>query len=660
MSLSFDPHTIPILAKDSLQLTRTLLAVRQQEFTVTLDDGPLVITGKWLMVNIFLWRSLVKRGLSIQQRHTLFQGLVTKERLAKVQTEIYNDVIQHYQQRNSWNPIEERAILYDLTDIINDLHTMVATQLGEYHLSVSAFDLADLLAQPKIAPLTKVNLDRELQISITAAEDKLAKAGHAMMTALLDKTIPNNIIAPFLELGILNTNQLARVFVAAGFRTDASDNLVRLPIQSSFIDGMKDIREFAVDSLDAKKAIYYSKSAMPDTQYNSRKQQLLSSVIAHLYPGDCGSSLTVPYYIHKDNARNVLDKNIIDQGQMVRLTRANIDSYIDSTVHLRSPLTCRYTDGFCHTCGGHLTAFMPPHLNPGIVCSVEYMGQAASLVLSVKHFSRTSAIMYKVPEPLHDLLIVKQDDIYIRPNIDTSHLKLGIQIHDMPQINDLQYLEDEGAIGEQQFSRINYLTFATDQDIVQPGEVAMISDTTVPYLSSEMLAYIKDRFKSIEIGDMIWVPLKAFDHINEPLLKCVIESSSMIKFIASLTRFMITDIRKYTSLTEVLRDFTALVYKQIDTNLMHLEVVLKSYLITDEINYNVPIVTDVENVRFNTLGAIIPRRSLGGQFAYERLAEVLEDPTTFILPHRKGIFDVFFFADEASNHPEMDPLPKLV
>jgi hypothetical protein len=644
MTQTFDIRSIPLTASGSLTMSRDLLRGRQEDFTIDLADGPLVIKGKWLMVNIFVWRPLVKRGLPIERRHTLHEGLVTKEVLARIQTEIYNDVIAH--QQGDILATDERWLLYDLVEIINDLHTMIYTQLGAYHLSVSAFELADLLANPEVVPLTQVNLDRELQISITAAEDKLKVAGDAMIAKMMDRTLPSNIIGPFLELGIINRNQLARVLVAAGFRTDASDMLIRFPITSSFVDGLKDIREFAVESLDAKKAIYYSRNGMPEAQYNSRKQQLLSSVIRRLYPGDCGSTLTVPYYIPKDSSRHVrgvLDKNIMVNGQMIRLTKENVDAYTNTTVQLRSPLTCRHTDGICHVCGGKLTDFMPPDTVVGIASSVEYMGQASSLVLSTKHYSLTKAIAYKIPEQLRDLLEVKQDNIYIRSEIDVSRLKLGIQFHDMPQIADIQHLEDDGPVGEQQFSNINYLTFATDHDTLLTGEVPMVSDTTVPYLSSEILGYIKDNFRHVEVGDMIWIPLRRFDHVNEPLLRCVIESSSMIKFNDELKRFMTSDIRNYISLVEVVRDFTQLVYRRIDTNLMHLEVVLKSYLIANDDDYNVPIVTDVDRVRFGSIATIIPRRSLGGQFAFERLAGVLADPATFNLGHKIGLFDSFFF-----------------
>ena len=639
------------MVKGSLALSRALLDGKEQEYVVELADGPLVITAKWLMVNIFLWRPLVSRGLPVEKRHVVFDGLVTSKRLAKIQTMIYKDVIgQYLRAKQPVPPDVDHPILEDLCEIIDSLHTMIVTQLGEYHLSVSAFELADLLLHPEIKELTTVDVSSEMQIGITATEDKLRSAGKKLVDRLKDRTLPSNVVAPFLELGQLSEKQLAQVLLAIGFRTDANESIVRKPILTSYIRGITSLEDYAIESLMAKKTVYYNKNAMPDSSYNNRKQQLLSSTVRRLYPGDCGSTVTVPFYIHTNNAKNTIDKNIIVSGQTVHLTEDNIGNYIGTTVQLRSPLTCRHTDGLCHTCGGHLTDFIPPQTVVGISCTIEYMASVSQLVLSAKHFSTTKAISYIVNDLLRDVLVVRQNDIYIREGIDVDRLKIGIQfrnIHRIAELRNDEESEGNALINEQQFSAIHFLTFASSEtDTWITPEVPMLSDDIVPYLSSEVLAFIRDNPRNVEIGeDMVWISLKRFNHINEPLLRYVIQSNSMLRFTATLSQFATKDIRQYTSLGEALGAFSEMVYKEIpDTNIFHLETVLKSYLITDDLNYNIPVVTDPNNVRFGTLLTIIPRRSLGTMFAYERLAEYIsKEPEMYTLPHRPGIFDTFFF-----------------
>jgi hypothetical protein len=652
MPETFPIHSIPLMLEGTLELVKHLYARRNEPFLVELADGTVQTTGRWLTVNAFLWRPLVKRGYRVEKRHSWFSGLLTKEVLANIQTEIYNDVIDgnHVSGTHADGALESE-ILYDIMDTFDHMHRWIATNLGEYHLSISAFEMCDLLDHPLIAPLTKIDLSQEMEVSIAAAEEKLKTQGEKLMEMFKNDGIPNNIIAPFLKLGLLSAQQLPQVFMAVGFRKDASDQIVRYPITESFTSGLKDIKDFAVESLSAKITIYYNRNAMPDSQYDNRKQQILACSVRRLYPGDCGSKVTVGFYVHKGNAKQIVDANIImDDGRELRLTNNNVSNFIGSTVQLRNPLTCRHTDGICHACGGRLTDFMHPDVVIGIASTVEYMSAASQLVLSAKHFSKTSSITYKVPDQLSNLLIVKQNDIFIQPDVDVSKLKVKIQYSDMDNVNNLKSGDDDdedggSSIGEQQFSSINYLTFLDANDVPLTAEIPMVSDGTIPYFSIEMLNYMKDNFRSLQIGDEIIIPLKKFNHANEPLLRCVVESNSMIKFNATLEKFVKTDIRRHTSLQSVLEAFTGIVYKEIKTNIMHLSVVLKSYLVTNEHNYNIPVVEDPNNVMFDSLGSIIPRRSLGQQFAYQELLKYLSDPSTYVLPHPRGLLDTLFYVD---------------
>lgn len=645
---SFYPNNIPLFASGSIEFSKTLISIKEQQFQVHLVDGHIIMQAKWLMINIFIWRPLIRRGLPVEKRHMILTGLITPKIIASRMTEIYDDVVSTFHSQGGIPPDEERSILGDLCETINDLHTVVVNQLGSYHLSISAFELADLFLNPEVAKLTELDVSREMLVGITATEDKIRISGEHLVEKLKDKTIPSNVIAPFLELGQLSEKQLVAMFLAVGYRTDVSEDIVRKPILSSYMGGLKDISEYAIESLMGKKTVYYNKQALPDASYDGRKQQLLSSTVRRLYPGDCGSRVTVPFHIHKDNARNTINKNIWD-GRIIRLTKDNIGSYVGTTVNLLSPLTCRHTDGMCHVCGGHLTDYIPSKTVVGIACTVEFMSRVKQLVLSAKHYSTTEAIAYVVPEALREVLVIKQNDIYIRDYIDVDKLRIGIQYRDVPYISELKADEASGStmlISEQQFSSINYMTLArTDSDTILTPEVPMVSDKVVPYLSTEILNHMKNHFRDITTtDDIVWISLKRFDHINEPLLRCSVQSNSMIRFTTELSRLMTRDIRKYTKLGEALRDMSEMVFSEIDTNIFHIETVLKASLITSDVDYNIPVVTDPDNVMFGTLPTIIPRRSLGGLLAYEKLADYMtREPELYLLGHKTGIFDSFFF-----------------
>ena len=229
-----------------------------------------------------------------------------------------------------------------------------------------------------------------------------------------------------------------------------------------------------------------------------------------------------------------------------------------------------------------------------------------------------------------------------------SKLKIKVQYWDVGHINELKLRsgdEDSMAISEQQFSSINYLTFLDQDDVPITGEIPMESNEVTPYFSSELMAHMKKNFKNITIGDEVIIPLKKFNHQQEPILRCIVESNSMVKYNKTLERFVDKDIRGFTSIPAALEAFTNIVYQKISTNLLHLEIVLKSYLITNEDNYKIPVVEDVNNVKFDCLKNVIPRRSLGQEFSYQELLKYLSDPSTYVYPHPPSPFDTFFFAE---------------
>lgn len=68
---------------------------------------------------------------------------------------------------------------------------------------------------------------------------------------------------------------------------------------------------------------------------------------------DCGSNVTIPFFVTKKNARYVLDRYINAGGKKVLITRENVQSYIGQTINLYTPQGCK-NKKICAKCGGHV------------------------------------------------------------------------------------------------------------------------------------------------------------------------------------------------------------------------------------------------------------------------------------------------------------------
>jgi len=65
---------------------------------------------------------------------------------------------------------------------------------------------------------------------------------------------------------------------------------------------------------------------------------------------DCKTKVYIKIKITAENMSNYIGRNIVVNNKIVTLTIDNIKDYINKTVNLRSPLTCKLAPYFCDTC----------------------------------------------------------------------------------------------------------------------------------------------------------------------------------------------------------------------------------------------------------------------------------------------------------------------
>lgn len=85
-------------------------------------------------------------------------------------------------------------------------------------------------------------------------------------------------------------------------------------------------------------------------------KQILSAMQGEVLdvPGsDCGTKRTIKITLTDRNKKDFLYRYILEKGELVELTRENIDGYVGKTVELRSPLAC-IGSKLCNKCMGNL------------------------------------------------------------------------------------------------------------------------------------------------------------------------------------------------------------------------------------------------------------------------------------------------------------------
>lgn len=613
-------------------------------FDVRFPNGgePINMSGRYCLFNhVYWWPVLAYGGRIDHSLHTIKEGDPPDDDARK---RIHTNIVQEFMPKLT--PMEFDGLIKLLDFGVEYLYNTIDRCCAEYHRSISIVEIADTLEIPEIAAAIKIDISKALPLGIKAVEAEYEK-GFKKVLEVVSKPHPKNCFYPFLSRGAFNTQQFPQVLASGGTRTDVDDTMIHKPIVASYLDGFGDITEYAMDALAAKKSHFYNDREMSQTQYSNRKQQLLASTIQHIYEGDCGSVVLVPFKIHARFAKMVLGKNIVlSSGEMVTLTAQNIHEYVNTTVNLRSVMTCRYQDGYCRTCGGHLTRHFAVGTLPGILSAIEVMSPVAQQVLSNKHVAKTRASEYRIPEDLRSFFLCANNEVYFREEIDLKHLILGIPAQDVERLSDLAFV-DGTSLNDQYFSKLSTM-FIAKAGTYEPltMEVSMMDrNKAVPYFSSDLLNMVKKHPMSVtQTGagkdlEIVYISLEHFD-ITKPIMRAVVVNDSTRQFVRRVENLFSHLIASFTDCGDALREVTNIIWERASPNILHLETMLRASMITSHVDWGLPQLTSTE-CRFAPLTHIIPRREIETQLAFERWSNWIADPSSYILPKRSGAFTPF-------------------
>jgi len=96
----------------------------------------------------------------------------------------------------------------------------------------------------------------------------------------------------------------------------------------------------------------YKRGAETQKGGYTAKQALRATSDLKIIDTDCGSKVTYPFLVTKDNYKKIIGRYIVEQGKLKLLDNENVKNYIGKKVELRSPLYCKATPNFCKVCCG--------------------------------------------------------------------------------------------------------------------------------------------------------------------------------------------------------------------------------------------------------------------------------------------------------------------
>lgn len=158
---------------------------------------------------------------------------------------------------------------------------------------------------------------------------------------------------PAFELLNFNKNK----YINNNFKNNC---LTNGPIRDTINDKFVISTSAYSDGISPEMFHIYANSAVYGTYMRNLETRFGGAQVKYLYAAlqytkldkvgsDCGTKITRPVLLTKDNSKFYLFRYFVENGNVKHLTRENVDDYIGKTLEFRSPLFCR-SPKICNKC----------------------------------------------------------------------------------------------------------------------------------------------------------------------------------------------------------------------------------------------------------------------------------------------------------------------
>lgn len=607
--------------------------------SVDFADGVADLPIQLALLHLPVWEVVKKIGLNVYKKHVLHDvAAFSKSSFIRMLTKIYLEYCIEA------DPDIADKFLWGVWECINDVDDFGTIELAEHHGSLGLIDLCEIVTDPVLADVVYPDLDPKYGTDVL--EMKMADARNRLCKFLGTRgALKNESLLDYQQAGVLNANQIPQVMIAFGLRTEPNDIVIPRPVMGSALSGMRDIIDLSIEQQGARKAAIMNHEAIKASQYWGRKLHLLVCDIAVVYPQDCGSTLTLSMELTEEYHKNFIGKYIVlDDGKTVALTEETIGHFIGTTVRMRTVMGCRHKDGVCKYCAGLVTSNIAPGINMGINSAATLVSQVSQMILSTKHLIKTLSQIYQLPILAQEIFERREDGIHLLDVLRKSQQQIYLGIHHADfdgSHSDLLQLDESMSIPEERFSNVKTILVKDAEGVMK--EYELVVDGQTPFLTNKFLFYMKNRYRDLTVDEnVLWVPIDGMPNI--PMFRTAIINDSMFAYVKGVIRFLENGmLTRHKTCGSALKHFCELAWSKVPKiNILHLEVILRAHMVTNDYDWSIPVINNVDDVTFGKTVEILQNRTYSSFYALEDHKKIFSSPSTYVVPRDQGTFDQHF------------------
>jgi hypothetical protein len=508
------------------------------KFILVFDDGEIVADKKEVIYSSYAWTLhklypntplLIKhlinfKGTQIVHEIENEDDLENEEDDVKIKTKyvsnarlgtnthlkLINTVLWSVFDAYKYNVPNKTKLIDDLTKqsyvITNKMFNELSYILERYTTSLDIIDFINVTSHPELVAATK---------NMPATQEGIDEVYNVVKR--LFKEDPSFQLNPMVNAvngGQANIGQALQCVAPRGFLTDIDSNIFQNPIKSGFVEGITKFEDSLIETRSAAKALIFSTDPLQQSEYFSRRQQLICQNVKNIHSGDCGSQEYLAWHIRDVRKEGNIKINDCDlttlQGKYyldevtntLKVLSIKDEHLIGKTIRLRSPIAgCKCTDpyGICETCYGETALSIPENSNLGHITCVTMTGKLGQNILSTKHFDGSSVVEGVVLKPHEKKYLssnLNSSVYFLNSSLKSKKVELLFTARNVSGLTDITLVDDVEKLSLSRISEFEDICIIVTN--LKTGEIdtAVLNVSVAGRFSSmtyDMLRYVKEK-----------------------------------------------------------------------------------------------------------------------------------------------------------------------
>lgn len=649
-----------------------LWAGLEGDMTLVFGDEEVQTNHREVIYSSYIWEMLRHYPKTVfKKSHHIGHINKNGELAAGAHLKLINNLFWDVYDTYASEYIDRRVLLDELSlltyQITNTMYNDLSIRLEAY---VTSLDITDFIA------LTKDPVIEQSILSAEPSEEGIVRVNTIITNQIYDEPkFKYNPLAIAIRTGIARMGQALQCIGLRGFLTDVDSTIFKEPIMAGYVYGIRSLYSSMIESRSASKSLMNTTKPLQDSEYFSRRQQLVCMNIKHLHLGDCGSTHYLNWLVRDvryegttkvsdGDLATIVGKYYLDETtNKLKIVRKSDTHLIGTTIKLRSITAgCCHPDpnGVCEVCFGELALAMPDNTNLGHSVCVTMTAVLAQLILSTKHYDSSSVVEGIVLKPIEKKYLSTElngNSYYLNEKLKGKKIKLYINVEDAKGLPDIRLYDDLNQFNLERMSQFEMAMISVEDSrgIIETTSLSVMVNGRKSSLTTGMLKHIKATgypiIKDARDGKYEF-DMTGWDY-TQPIFVLPMRHLNMSNHQSEIAKMLESTAEemekrsKFVSPTAMLMEFHDLVNKRLNVNLSVLDTIIYSSMVvnTDEPNYDLPKPWTTSGL--GVLKSLLANRSLSAMMGYQGHRQTFTDPGSFLIKNRlDNPFDCVFLPEK--------------